>query len=98
MSTEPVVIDIDHMPDVVHIVEEAERASTLVTLRIGGRPVARIVPGPATDEEIQAWRQSPEKMAALWRAFGSMPDWDVDTWIEDNYRQRELGTKAPIDL
>jgi hypothetical protein len=87
------IIDVESRPDLLHLVEELEKAPEEQLLRWRGRVVA--VVRPTSREDVA----SEEADAAFRAAAGSWKDHlDTDAFVEENYRQRLVTTRPAVDL
>ncbi|MFN8535280.1 MAG: hypothetical protein U0556_17220 [Dehalococcoidia bacterium] len=91
-------IEIDAMPDLVRLVEQAERSGVPVRLCRDGRVVASVVPHHRRTVP-QTRPRSDEDREAFLGAAGAWRDLDTEAMIDAIYRAREdLGFKPPLGL
>ncbi|CAN5685393.1 hypothetical protein BH24CHL1_BH24CHL1_08860 [soil metagenome] len=89
-------IDISEMSEVAKLVDELRKSDRPRVLQHGGENVAILT--PLTEPKDKHWKPAEEQIAAVRSAAGGWKDMDVDTLIEQIYRDRENSDRPPVEL
>src|SRR5687767_161198 len=97
-------IDISDTPALLKLIEDVHATALPRVLRRGDKPLAMIVPLPASAESNAGSRRAavrpptPAEREVMLSAAGSWHDVDADQLIEQIYAARDAGDRPPVKL
>ncbi len=98
MTTEYISIDISNTPDLLKLAEEVKKTGTPRVLQRADEEIAVLMPMRKAARRPAKRTPTAEDIAAFEAAAGGWKDVDIDRFLSDNARSRQLSSRPSVDL
>lgn len=98
MASEYISIDISNVPDLLKLAEDVRQTRRPRVLRRADEDIAVLMPVQTAPKKASKHGPTAEDIAAFEAAAGGWAEVDVDRFLADNARSRQLSSRPPVEL
>ena len=98
MASKYASVDISNVPDLLRLAEDVKKTRRPRVLRRADEDIAVLVPVPKAAQQAMQRTPTDEDIAAFEAAAGGWTDVDIDQFLNDNARSRQVSSRPPVEL
>lgn len=98
MTSDYTPIDISNVPDLLKLAEDVRQTRRPRILRRADEDIAVLMPVQKAPRKTTKHTPTKEDIAAFEAAAGGWAEVDIDRFLADNARSRQLSSRPPVEL